>query len=123
MRKILMVTVLTALACACGSTSPSDADLNAWTREVRVLNPDQVGSRSFEQIAGLEEKETIGIGGEDSAISAAKQQLRRRAAKLDADAVVITACGRNVRPLEDDPMPTSHEPVVVCQGVAIRWTD
>jgi Tfp pilus assembly protein PilP len=37
MKKILMVTVLTGLACACGSTSPSDADLNAWTREVRVL--------------------------------------------------------------------------------------
>ena len=122
MRKTLMVTVFTALACGCGSTSPSDADLNAWTREVRVLNPDQVAGRSFEQISGLEEKERIGIGGEEEAISTAKQQLRRRAAKLDADAVVIVACGRNVRPVENDPLPT-HEPVVVCQGIAIRWTD
>jgi len=122
MRKILMVTVLTALACACGSTSPSDADLNAWTREVRVLTPDQVAGRSFEELSGLEEKASIGIGGDEQAISDAKQQLKRRAAKLDADAVVIIACGRNVRPVESDPLPT-HQPVVVCQGIAIRWTD
>ena len=122
MRRTLAMVVLLSLALACGSTSSTDADLNAWTREVRVLTPDQVTGRSFDQIAGLEEKETIGSGGEDDAISSAKQQLRRRAAKLDADAVVITACGRNVRPLEDNPT-LSHEPVVVCQGIAIRWTD
>ncbi len=85
-----------------------------------MITPGQVGERQYEEISGLEEQERIGVSGEDAAISIAEQRLRRRAAKLDADAVVIVACGRNVRAINDDPMPVT-EPMVVCHGVAIRW--
>jgi len=124
MRRLLVLVALVIIAASCSSSSSSssDANLEAWTREVRVISPDQIGDRQYEEITGLEEQERIGTMGEDSAISDAKNRLRRRAAKLDADAVVIVACGRNVRPVEEQPLP-GLEPTVVCHGVAIRWMD
>ena len=122
MKKILALAVLVVAAIGCSSSTSSDPNLDAWTREVRVITPAQVGDRQYEEISGLEEQQRIGMTGEDDAISTAKQRLRRRAAKLDADAVVIIACGRNVRPIEDDRL-MSTEPTVVCHGVAIRWMD
>jgi len=122
MMKTLALAVLAIAAIGCSSSSSSDPNLDAWTREVRVITPDQVGDRQYEEISGLEEQQRIGIGGEDEAISTTKQRLRRRAAKLDADAVVIIACGRNVRPIEDDRL-MHTESTVVCHGVAIRWKD
>lgn len=116
----LAVLLIVVSSCSSSSSSSSDPNLDAWTREVVILTPDRLGDRQYEELAGLEEQERIGHLGEDSAISNAKHRLRRRAAKLDADAVVIVACGRDVRPIEPDPMP-SPEPTVVCQGVAIRW--
>jgi len=124
MRRLLTLVALLVIASSCSSSgsSSSDADLDAWTREVKVISPERIGDRQYEEISGLEEQERIGHMGEDSAISNAKQRLRRRAAKLDADAVVIVACGRNVRSIEEDHLP-SPEPTIVCHGVAIRWMD
>jgi hypothetical protein len=124
-KKIVVVVATVAVSIvltSCSSSTSSDPDLDAWTREVRVITPDQVGDRQYEEISGLEEQERIGAMGEDQAISTAKQRLRRRAAALDADAVVIIACGRNVRPIEDDRL-MHKEPTVVCHGIAIRWKD
>jgi len=121
-KKTIALAVLAVAAIGCSSSTSSDPNVDAWTREVRVITPAQVGDRQYEEIAGLEETERVGMSGENAAISTAKQRLRRRAAKLDADAVVIVACGRNVRPTEYDPL-ASREPMVVCQGVAIRWLD
>jgi hypothetical protein len=122
MKKSLALAVLVVIvsSCSSSSSSSSDADLDAWTREVVILTPDRLGDRQYEELAGLEEQERIGHMGDESAISNAKHRLRRRAAKLDADAVVIVACGRDVTPIEADPMP-SPEPTIVCHGVAIRW--
>ncbi len=124
MKKFLALAAVLVFVSGCSSSgsSSSDPNLDAWTREVDILTPDRIRDREYEELAGLEEQERIGVMGEDSAISDAKHRLRRRAAKLDADAVVIVACGRNVRPLEEDPLP-SPEPMVVCHGVAIRWMD
>ena len=120
MRKGLALAVLFVAVSGCSSSTTSDPNLESWTREVRVITPAQVGDRQYEEISGLEEQERIGASGEEDAISSAKQRLRRRAEKLDADAVVIIACGRNVRAIDDDPMPTAWS-TVVCHGVAIRW--
>jgi len=120
MMAVVVVVAVSIVSASCSSSTSSDPDLDAWTREVRVITPDQVGTRQYEEISGLEEQERIGTAGEEQAISSAKQRLRRRAAKLDADAVVIVACGRNVRAINDNPMPAT-EPMVVCHGVAIRW--
>jgi len=117
---VVAVMAVSVVLVSCSSSTSSDPDLDAWTKEVRVITPDQVGDRQYEEISGLEEQQRIGIGGEDAAISTAEQRLRRRAAELDADAVVIVACGRNVRPIENDDL-MNKEPTVVCHGVAIRW--
>jgi hypothetical protein len=107
---------------ACGSSTGADPDLDAWTREVRVLTSTQIGGRGYEEVGALEEREPIGGGTEEWAVSAAKERLRRRAAGIDADAVVIVECGREVRPT--DPMDTRPlQDEVICRGVAIRWTN
>lgn len=120
MRKILLCGVLLVAAVGCSSSNSTDPDLDAWTREVRVIEPHQIGDRQYEEVASLEEKVAITTMGEENAVSTAKGNLRRSAAKLDADAVVIVACGRHVRSAQPDQM-TSMGPEVVCQGVAIRW--
>jgi hypothetical protein len=115
---------LLALAFGC-SSSTSDPNLDAWEREVKVLTPAQVGDRQYEELGGLlEEREPMrsGFGGEEEAVDAARQKLRRRAAELDADAVVIVECGRHVRSI-DEGSRSSMVPEVVCHGVAIRWMD
>lgn len=120
MKKTLILGVLLVAASGCTSSDPADADLEAWTREVRVIAPQQIGDREYEEVASLEETEYIGALGEESAVATAKENLRRRAAKLDADAIVIIACGQHVRPAQPEQM-RSMGPEVVCQGVAIRW--
>lgn len=120
MARYFVLGVLILAAFGCSSSTSTDPDLDAWTREVRVIEPHQIGDRDYEEVASLEEKESIGTFGEDNAVSAAKDNLRRRAAKLDADAVVIVACGQHVRSVEPNQM-KSMGPEVVCQGVAIRW--
>jgi hypothetical protein len=120
MNKTLCLGGVLLAAVGCSSSGSSDADLEAWTREVRVIAPQQIGDREYEEVANLEETVSIGAMGEESAVSTAKENLRRRAAKLDADAVVIIACGKNVRSAQPDQM-RSMGPEVICQGVAIRW--
>jgi Tfp pilus assembly protein PilP len=120
MKKIVWCGVLLAAAVGCSSSSSTDPNVEAWTREVRVIAPQQIGDREYEEVASLEEKVTITTMGEEHAVATAKENLRRRAAKLDADAVVIIACGQNVRSPDTNSM-RSMGPEVVCQGVAIRW--
>lgn len=120
MKKILSCGFLIVVAIGCSSSSSNDPNVEAWTREVRVIAPQQIGDRQYEEVASLEEKVAITTMGEEHAVSTAEGNLRRRAAKLDADAVVIVDCGRHVRSTQPDRM-MSMGPEVVCQGVAIRW--
>jgi hypothetical protein len=118
---------LVILTVGCGSTGSSDPDLDAWEREVQVISPAQIADRQYEELGGLlEEREPIrsssAYGGEEAAIEAAKRRLRRRAAELDADALVVIECGRHVRPIEETNIPIS-EPEIICHGGAIRWLD
>ncbi len=123
MKKTLLFAFLAAAVMACSSSS-SDPNLDAWTQEVRAISVAQIGDRQFEEIAHLEEHEPIRDGSyESSAISSAKYRLRRRAAELDADAVVIVACDRDVEPIIHEDATPRTGPKIVCQGVAIRWTD
>ena len=88
-----------------------------------MLRPEQVGDRGYDVLGQLEERTTIGATGEDGARSEAERRLRYRAARLDADAVVLIGCEsagdarRPSRPTDDLAM----TPTLVCQGVAIRW--
>jgi hypothetical protein len=115
---------LLVLTLGCGS-STSDPNLGAWEKEVQILTPAKVGDRQYEELGGLlEESEPIrsDFGGEDQASDTAQRRLRRRAAELDADAVVIVECGRHVRSIDESPR-SNIFPEVVCHGVAIRWMD
>ena len=125
MRKILLCTAFSLLALGCGSSGSSDPNVDAWEREVEVITPAQVGDRQYEELGGLlEEREPIRAtySGEDDATAIAKRRLKRRAAELDADALVIIECGRHVRPMQEDRLPSTG-PEVICHGGAIRWMD
>lgn len=125
MKKLLVCVALSLLALGCSSSSPPDQNLDAWEREVEVITPAQLGDRQYEELSGvLEERELIRAtySGEADAIDAAKRRLRRRAAKLDADALVIIECGRHVRPMEETNLPSTG-PEVICHGGALRWMD
>jgi hypothetical protein len=125
MKTLVACVALALLTQGCGSTTSSDPNVDAWEREVEVITPAQIGERQYEEIGGLlEEKEPIRstFGGEESAIDAAKRRLRRRAAELDADALVIIECGRHVRPIEETNLPKT-EPEIICHGGALRWLD
>jgi hypothetical protein len=125
MKILIASVVLVTVVIGCGCTTSSKSDLDAWEREVRAISPGDIGDRQYEQLGGLlEEREPIrtAYGSEQTAIDEAKRQLRRRAAELDADAVVIIECGRDVRPMEDSFSPPAGSEVV-CHGVAIRWLD
>lgn len=120
MKKLLWLGVLLVVAMGCSTSDPADPDLEAWTREVRVIEPHQVGDRDYEEVASFEERVSIGTFGEQNAIATAKENLRRRAATVDADALVLIDCGRHVQSVEPNRTP-SLGPEVICQGVAIRW--
>ena len=125
MKRIVVCAALSLLLLGCGSSKSADPNLDAWEKEVAVIVPAAVAERQYEEIGGLlESKEVIRAtyGSEDQAIDSAKRDLRRQAAKLDADAVVIVECGRHVRPVEETNLP-SMGPEVVCHGFAIRWMD
>ena len=125
MKRIMASVALSLVMLGCGSSKSADPDLDAWQREVRVISPAAVGERQYEELGGLlESREVIqaSYGSEDQAIDSAKRDLQRQAARLDADAVVIIECGRNVRPAEETTMPKTG-PEIICHGVAIRWMD
>lgn len=123
-RRALTAAAITisVLALGCAS-SDQDDEAARWAREVRVLRPEQVGDRGYDVLGQLEERVVIGVSGEDGARSEAEHRLRYRAAKLDADAVVMFGCERAggldspARPGDDLAM----TPTLVCQGLAIRW--
>ena len=125
MKRIVACAALSLLMWGCSSSKSADPNLDAWEREVEVISPGAVGERQYEELGGLlETREVIRdtYGSEDQAIDTAKRNLRRQAARLDADAVVIIECGRRVRPVEETNVP-SMGPEVVCHGFAIRWMD
>ena len=125
MKRIVACAALSLLVVGCGSSKSADPNLDAWEREVEIISPAAVGERQYEELGGLlESREVVrtNYGSEDRAIDTAKRDLRRLAAKLDADAVVIVECGRHVRPVEETSIP-SLGPEIVCHGVAIRWMD
>jgi hypothetical protein len=124
-KKIVMCVALLLLVLGCSSSNSSDKNVDAWEREVEIISPSQIGERQYEEIGGLlEVREPIRstYAGEDDAIEAAKRSLRRRAAELDADALVIIECGRHVRPMEETNLPSTG-PEVICHGGALRWMD
>ena len=125
MKRIAACAALSLLMFGCSSSKSADPDLDAWQREVEIISPGAVGERQYEELGGLlESKEVIraSYGSEDQAIDTARRNLQRKAAKLDADAVVIIECGRHVRPTENTNLPSTG-PEVICHGVAIRWMD
>jgi hypothetical protein len=110
----ILSIVLTAGGCASSDTDDAAA---RWAREVRVMTPEQVSAsgRDYEELGFLEERGMIGTMGEEGARRDAERNLRYRAAKLDADAVVIIGCSRATD------RQSQLSPELVCQAVAIRW--
>jgi hypothetical protein len=113
---LVLVTIsLGGLAC---SSSQTDDDVARWAREVQVLSPERLHgmNKDYDVVGNLEERITLGSRGDvEAAKDEAERRFRYRAAKLDADAVVVYDCRRAT----DFQAQTS--PAVICQGAAILW--
>jgi len=118
-KRVLVVAIATAsLAAIACSSSGADDEAASWAREVEVLSPErlQAMNRNYDVIGNLEERVILGATRDrEAAIASAERTLRYRAAKLDADAVVVYDC----RQAADFEAKTS--PAILCQGAAIRW--
>jgi hypothetical protein len=120
MKLLLVLACISTVVSGCSSsTTPEDEAALRWASEVRILKPAQLGDRPYEVIGGLEERVQISAMGKEDAIGEAERKLRFRAAKLDADAVVIEFCDQARDPRD---LSTRSTPTVICQGYAIRWT-
>jgi hypothetical protein len=126
-RDVLAVAAVavSTLMPGCASSDARDEEAVRWAREVRVMRPEQVGDRGYEVLGQLEERVAIGATGEDDARSEAERRLKHRAAKLDADAVVVFGSERAGGP-EDSLRPSEGfvmTPTLVCQALATRWLE
>ena len=121
MRMMLVVVCVASLFGGCASNmSEEDRAAQRWAQQIRILEPDQLGDRTYDVLAELEERVRVSAAGEEEAVSEAKRRMRLRAAKVDADAVVMVRCERIIDPNDWDAKTT---PTVGCIGYAIRWTD
>lgn len=120
MRRAAVVLVVLAVAAGCSSTpNPEDEETRRWAREIRVLRPESLGDRQYAVLAELEERVRIGAMGERAAQDEAERSMRWRAAKIDADAVVLADCSRIQDP---DDWEARTTPTLRCIGYAINWT-
>jgi len=119
MRSILLVVCLAFCGAGCASnTSQEDLDARRWAQEIRILEPEDVGDRPYDVLAELDERVRIGPMGEEDAISEAERSMRLRAAKVDADAVVMSGCRRLT---SRDDFQAGSNPTIRCVGYAVRW--
>jgi hypothetical protein len=117
--KRLTIALCGLLALAgCSSSGGEDDQNSSWARQIRFIDPAHLGDRDYEELGVIDEQAAITANGEEAAVDRAKDGMRRRAAAVDADAVVIVECGRFVDP--DDPSIRAAS-TVRCRGVAIRW--
>jgi len=121
MRGPLLILLVAVAAAACSSSKPGpDDDARRWAAQMPTLRPEQVGDRPYDILTALEERRQIGAMGEDDAAREAERLLKLRAAKVDADALVLVYCGRITDPNDWE---ASRVPTLLCQGYAIRWLD
>jgi len=119
MKRRLLAVCLTVLAVGCASNATEeDLDAQSWAREVRIITPENVGDRDYDVLAELEERVRITAMGEEDAVSEAERRMRLRAARVDADAVVMAGCGRIT---DRDDFEARTTPTMRCLGYAIRW--
>ena len=78
-----------------------------------------LGDRRYDVLAELEERVRIGALGEEDARAEAERSMRLRAARIDADAVVLADCRRVTDP---DDWEARTTPILRCVGYAIRWS-
>ncbi len=115
---IVMCGVVLLGGCA-SNQSQENADAQRWAQQIRILKPENLGDRSYDVLAELDERVRISAMGEEDAVSEAERRMKLRAAKVDADAVVVVRCERIRDPNDWDAKST---PTVGCIGYAIRWT-
>ncbi len=132
--RLIALAGLAGLLISCAS-APAD-DSATKPGEVRVFRPDQFPDREYEVLGELEETEPVGVTAVDPdpyrrgetdvrnerQLRAAEERtiarLRSRAAKLDADALVVVECGRLVDPADPS---TRYQETVRCVGFAVRF--
>jgi hypothetical protein len=118
-RVAVIVIGLSELSGCASATSQEDSEIRRWAREIRILEPGNLGDRRYDVLAELEERVRIGPLGEEDARAEAERSMRLRAARIDADAVVLADCGRVT---DSDDWEARTTLILRCVGYAIRWS-
>ena len=102
---VACAAIMLGLGCA---SAVRDAESERSPSAVQVIRTEQIGSRAYDILEVLEDSEMI-AGATDASIQARlTAQLQKQAAKLGADAIIVTCS-------------TAQQGVISCRGAALRW--
>ena len=104
---VALVGILLGMGCA---TAGHDASSTSSSSAVRVIKPEQIGSREYDIIEVLEDTEMVAEASDASVEARVTVRLQRQAAKLDADALIVNCI-------------SPQHTLVTCRGIVIRWKD
>ncbi|MBT4483255.1 MAG: hypothetical protein HOC71_06215 [Candidatus Latescibacteria bacterium] len=106
------------LSCTVAKTTSVTPELRRKAVTIKILTPEEVGSRKYSIICEVSEFSEISqnVGPSPGEVEAAKNKLKLVAAKADADAIVNYLLEINIHPIHG-------ARVVVCTGDAIKWTE
>jgi hypothetical protein len=112
----MAIVVGTDVASACASGLRVPPELRRRAAATPILTSEQIGTRKFEVLAEVTGRSCVREPGADPSIEIAREELKIRAAALDADAVTSTLC--RARGLD---VVHSCRSSIECRGDAIKW--
>jgi len=102
-----VTAILLGLGCA---SAVRDAESERSPSAVQVIRSEQIGGRAYDLLEVLEDSEMIAGASAASVEARLTARLQKQAAKLGADAVIVTCSD-------------AQQGVISCRGAAIRWKE
>lgn len=112
----MAIVVGTDMASACASALNMPPELRRRAAATPILTPEQIGSRKFAVLAEVTGRSCARARGADPSIEIAREELKIKAAALDADAVTSSLCRTGGLDMLHNC--TSS---IECRGDAIKW--
>lgn len=112
----MAIVVGTDMASACASTMNMPPELRRRAAATPILTSEQIGTRKFAVLAEVAGRSCARERGSDPSIEIAREELKIKAAALDADAVASTLCRAGGLDVLHNCTKS-----IECRGDAIKW--
>ena len=105
-------------SCTVAKTTSVTPELRRKVTAIKILTPEEVGSRKYSIICEVSEFSKISqeVGPSLGEVETVKNKLKLAAAKADANAIINYLMEINIHKIHG-------ARVVVCTGDAIKWTE